>query len=200
MSFVTRAEDANMKVGRRLPMHIGLGFGINLGRWLLALDLKGSLAQPEYASVRRADGAGTIQPRDALGRAVGGVIVIGKNDGRTAILNVNMGSQVQLDAKKSVQLGFFTDFSGQPDRLIDPLHPHVNRYGASLGLAFHGTTSVTYVGLVGTLGFGRSYGTTYDPDLDDFKKGRAPFRSQAVYFTLGGSTRLGDPPQKGGGS
>ena len=39
------------------------------------------------------------------------------------MVNVSLGAQYRLSPKTAFQAGFFTDFSGQPDALIDELHP-----------------------------------------------------------------------------
>jgi hypothetical protein len=113
------------------------------------------------------------------------------------VLNVNLGVQHRISPKTAFQAGFFTDFSGQPQDLViqDQLHPHINRYGVTLGLSFKGTSSTTMVGIIATAGFGRSFGLVQDP-TGAYNDGTAPARSEAIYFTLGGSTRLGDPPEK----
>jgi len=58
-----------------------------------------------------------------------------------------------------------------------------------------GTSSLTFIGIIAVLGSGRSYGI--GTGLEDGKPPTkaADATSTAIYFTLGGSTRLGDAPE-----
>ena len=191
---VRRATDNNLKIDQRLPLNMRLGVGIDLQNWLLAADVSLSLPQSTYQSVQ----TGTTDPAngnspalkalDASGQQVGPLVDIGVPLGRLTVVNVNLGAQYRLSPKTALQAGFFTDFSGQPDALIDELHPHINRYGVTAGVSLKGTSSTTTIGLIATVGTGRSYSADTG--------GKADAQSEAIYFTLGGSTRLGDPPEK----
>lgn len=194
---VRRATDNNLKIDQRLPLNMRLGVGIDLQNWLLAADVSLSLPQSTYQSVQ----TGTTDPAngnspalkalDASGQQVGPLVDIGVPLGRLTVVNVNLGAQYRLSPKTALQAGFFTDFSGQPDALIDELHPHINRYGVTAGVSLKGTSSTTTIGLIATIGTGRSYGIN-----DQGQQVNADAQSEAIYFTLGGSTRLGDPPEK----
>jgi hypothetical protein len=192
--YVRRAADDKMKIDQRLPLNLRLGLGFDSGAWLLAADLSLSLSQATYASVRAGDGSDSIQPKDPNGTAVGDVIQVGKNDARNAIFNVSVGAQYRISPKTAVQGGFFTDFSGRPDALIDPIRNHMNHYGVTAGLAMKGASSTTYVGIIAALGVGTSRGITFDAQGNTQDK-RADAQSDAIYFTLGGSTRLGEAPE-----
>jgi hypothetical protein len=98
-----------------------------------------------------------------------------------------------VSPKTAFQAGFFTDFSGQPDALIDELHPHINRYGITAGVSLTGRSSTTTIGLIATIGTGRSWSANQDAQGNYLK---ADAQSEAIYFTLGGSTRLGEAPEK----
>ena len=194
-SYVRRASDDNLKIDQRLPLRLRLGVGVELGDWLLAADVNVSLPQSQYQAVRTHDGQTTIQPMDAEGNPVSpnNPLDIGQPDGRNTIVNVNVGAQYHFSKKLAAQAGFFTDFSGQPDDLIDEL---INHYGLTAGIAMKGASSMTFVGVIATLGIGKSYGVSIDPGTGEFLDRTADAQSEAIYFTLGGSTRLGDPPEK----
>ncbi|MGB8298122.1 MAG: hypothetical protein WCG85_22100 [Polyangia bacterium] len=191
-----RANDSNLKIDQRLPLNMRLGVGIDLKDWLLAADVSLSLPQSTYQSVQAHDGTTdpangntpALKALDANGQQVGPLVDIGVPLGRLMVVNVNLGAQYRLSPKTAFQAGFFTDFSGQPDALIDELHPHINRYGITAGVSLKGTSSTTTIGLIATIGAGRSFSADTG--------GRADAQSEAIYFTLGGSTRLGDPPEK----
>jgi hypothetical protein len=193
-SSVRRANDNNVKIDERLPLNMRLGVGLELQGWLLAADVSLSLPESTYQSVRAQDGTTNLIARDANGVQVGDLIPIGVPLGRSTVVNVNLGAQYRLSPKTAFQAGFFTDFSGQPDALIDELHPHINRYGVTAGVSLKGTSSTTTIGLVATIGSGRSF--SLDGVDAQGNPIRADAQSEAIYFTLGGSTRLGDPPEK----
>jgi hypothetical protein len=192
--FVRRAADDKMKIDQRLPLNLRFGGGYESGDWLLAADLSLSLSQSTYASVRARDGSDSIQPVDAAGTALGQPIPVGEDDARNAIFNVSLGAQYRINPKTAVQGGFFTDFSGRPDSLIDDIHNHMNHYGVTAGVAMKGASSATYIGIIAALGVGTSYGVTFDAQ-GNIQEKRADARSNAIYFTLGGSTRLGEAPE-----
>jgi hypothetical protein len=189
--YVRRASDDKMKIDQRLPLNLRVGIGYEAGDWLLAADLSLSLSQGSYAAVRTHDGSSTIQPVDAAGVPVDQPVDVGVDDARNAIFNVNLGAQYRLSHKTSIQGGFFTDFSGRPDSLIDEIHNHVNHYGITAGVGMKGASSSTFVGIIAVLGSGSSYGAT----LPDFQEKHVSASSNAIYFTLGGSTRLGEAPE-----
>jgi len=85
----------------------------------------------------------------------------------------------------------FHGFFGAAVRPHRRVAPHINRYGVTAGVSFKGTSSTTTIGLIATIGTGRSYGIN-----DQNQQINADAQSEAIYFTLGGSTRLGDPPEK----
>ena len=186
-----RANDNQVKIDERLPLNMRLGVGVDLQDWLLAADVSLSLPQSTYQSVRAQDGSTNLIARDANGTQVGDPIDISVPQGRSTVVNMSLGAQYRLSTKTAFQAGFFTDFSGQPYALIDELHPHINRYGVTAGISFKGTSSTTTIGLIATIGTGRSYGID-----DQNQQINADAQSEAIYFTLGGSTRLGDPPAK----
>jgi hypothetical protein len=188
---VRRANDNQVKIDERLPLNMRLGVGIDLQDWLLAADVSLSLPQSTYQSVRAKDGSTNLIARDASGNPVGAPIDIGVPQGRSTVVNVNLGAQYRLSPKTAFQAGFFTDFSGQPDALIDELHPHINRYGITAGVSLKGASSTTTIGLIATIGTGQSYGI----DDNNGKPVHRDAQSEAIYLTLGGSTRLGDPPE-----
>jgi long-subunit fatty acid transport protein len=198
---IRRANDNSIKIDERLPLNIRLGMGLDLQDWLLAADVSLSLPQSTYQSVRAHDGTtdpanGSIpalKALDANGQQVGGLIDIGVPQGRLTVVNVSLGAQYRLSPKTAIQAGFFTDFSGQPDALIDELHPHINRYGITAGVSLKGASSTTTIGLIATIGTGRSYSVDVDAQGNNLK---ADAQSEAIYFTLGGSTRLGEAPEK----
>jgi hypothetical protein len=107
------------------------------------------------------------------------------------VVNLSVGARYRVSAKTTFQGGFFTDFSGQPDALIDELHPRINLYGLTAGVSLKGTSSTTTIGLIATLGSGRAYGIDNQNNLVT-----ANAQSEAIYLTLGGTTRLGDAPEK----
>jgi long-subunit fatty acid transport protein len=189
-----RANDNNLRIDQRLPLNMRLGVGIDLQDWLLAADVSLSLPQSTYQSVQTGttdpanDNSPALKALDASGQQVGPLVDIGVPLGRLTVVNVNLGAQYRLSPKTAFQAGFFTDFSGQPDALIDELHPHINRYGVTAGVSLKGTSSTTTIGLIATIGTGRSFSAGTG--------GTADAQSEAIYFTLGGSTRLGDPPEK----
>jgi hypothetical protein len=204
-SEILRAVDDSVKIDQRLPLNLRLGVGIDLQDWLLAADVSLSLPESRYESVRAHNGTtdSPITPDRRypngnipalMATNVAGVQVpidIGVPLGRSTVVNVNIGAQYRLSPKTTFQTGFFTDFSGQPDYLINELHPHINRYGITAGVSFKGKSSTTTIGLVATIGTGKSDG------FDD--QGNLVHRdaeSEAIYFTLGGSTRLGEAPEK----
>lgn len=191
---VRRATDEEMKIDRRIPLNLRVGAGYDTGRWLVALDLGLSLPQAKYASVRAQDGSTQLPVVDPAGFQVGEVDV-GYDDARDTIFNVNLGAQYRMSPKTSIQAGFFTDFSGQPDSMIDEIHNHVNHYGITAGVAMKGASSLTFVGIIAVLGSGRSYGIDYDQNGEMIEKS-ADATSNAIYFTLGGSTRLGEAPER----
>ncbi len=195
---VRRATDNNLKIDQRLPLNMRLGVGIDLQDWLLAADVSLSLPESTYQSVKTGitDPANKNIPAlyafDANGQQVGPLIDIGVPLGRSTVVNVNLGAQYRLSPKTAFQAGFFTDFSGQPDALIDPLHPHVNHYGVTAGVSLKGTSSTTTIGLIATIGTGVSV-----PGSDaNGNPVTTEVQSEAIYFTLGGSTRLGEAPEK----
>ena len=193
--WVRRFSDDKMKIDQRLPLNMRLGVGYDRGLWLLALDLSLSLPQASYASVRTRNGETQVQPKDANLVDIGPPVDVGQDDERDAIFNVTIGAQYRLSPKMSVQGGFFTDFSGRPDSVIDPIHNHMNHYGITAGVGMKGSSSLTFVGIVAVLGSGRSYAYRYDDALADFAVTKADATSTAIYFTLGGSTRLGEAPE-----
>jgi hypothetical protein len=107
------------------------------------------------------------------------------------VVNLSIGAQYRLSAKTAFQAGFFTDFSGQPTALIDELHAHMNRYGMTVGISRKGSSSTTMLGIIATIGIGKSFGWT-----DQNQQVLRDAQSEAIYFTLGGSTRFGEPPEK----
>ena len=133
--------------------------GIDLQDWLLAADVSLSLPESTYQSVRAQDGTTEISSaKDANGCRLATSIPIGVPLGRSTVVNVSLGAQYRLSPKTAFQAGFFTDFSGQPDALIDEFHPHINRYGITAGVSLKGASSTTTIGLIATIGTGRSYG------------------------------------------
>ncbi len=192
-NLVRRANDNNIKIDERLPLNLRLGVGIDLQDWLLAADVSLSLPESTYQSVRAQDGTTNLTAKDANGVQVGDLIPIGVPLGRSTVVNVSLGAQYRLSPKTAFQAGFFTDFSGQPDALIDELHPHINRYGITAGVSLKGVSSTTTIGLIATIGTGRSCSVDYDAQGNCLK---ADAQSEAIYFTLGGSTRLGEAPEK----
>jgi hypothetical protein len=198
---VRRANDNQVKIDERLPLNMRLGVGVDLQHWLLAADVSLSLPQSTYQSVRAHDGTTdpangnvpALRALDVNGQQVGGLIDIGVPLGRSTVVNVSLGAQYRLSPKTAFQAGFFTDFSGQPDALIDELHPHINRYGITAGVSLKGRSSTTTIGLIATIGTGRSWSANQDAQGNNLK---ADAQSEAIYFTLGGSTRLGEAPEK----
>jgi long-subunit fatty acid transport protein len=188
-----RANDNQIKIDERLPLNIRLGVGLDLQDWLLAADIGLSLPESTYESVQAHDG--TIDSSNgntpALKATDGTLVDIGVSKGRSTVINLSLGAQYRVSSKTAFQAGFFTDFSGQPDALIDELHPHLNRYGITAGVSLKGESSTTIIGLVATMGTGRSYGIN-----DQGTETRADVQSEAIYLTLGGSTRLGEAPAK----
>ena len=160
---VRRAVDNNLKIDQRLPINMRLGAGIDLQDWLLAADVSLSLPQSTYQSVQTGTtdpthgNAPALLPLDASGQPLGPLIDIGEPQGRLTVFNVNLGAQYRLSPKTAFQAGFFTDFSGQPDYLINALHPHINRYGITAGVSMRGASSTTTIGLIATIGTGTSY-------------------------------------------
>jgi long-subunit fatty acid transport protein len=188
---VRRANDNQIKIDERLPLNMRLGVGLDLLDWLLAADVSLSLPQSTYQSVRAQDGSTNLIARDTAGTQVGDPIPIGVPQGRSTVVNLSVGARYRFSAKTTFQAGFFTDFSGQPDALIDELHPHVNLYGLTAGVSLKGTSSTTTIGLIATFGTGRSYGIDINNNFV-----AADAQSEAIYLTLGGTTRLGDAPEK----
>jgi hypothetical protein len=101
------------------------------------------------AQYRPADGA-----RMTGWRGTGGISTSG---GTTAsgVATSSMGKMVWprwchavtlLPNGKVFIIGLATDFSGQPDPLIDELHPRTNRYGVTAGVSLKGVSSTTTIG------------------------------------------------------
>ncbi len=189
--YIRRAYDGNLNIDQRLPLNLRLGGGLELPDWLLAADLSLSLPESTHQSVRAHDGSTSLTAYNASGAPIGAAIPIGVPQGRLTVVNLSIGAQYRLSAKTAFQAGFFTDFSGQPTALIDELHAHMNRYGMTVGISRKGSSSTTMLGIIATIGIGKSFGWT-----DQNQQVLRDAQSEAIYFTLGGSTRLGDPPEK----
>jgi long-subunit fatty acid transport protein len=186
---VIRASDDSVKIDQRLPLNVRLGVGIDLQDLLLAADVSLSLPESTYESVRAHDGTTDLTATNAAGQQV--PVPVGVPQGRSAVVNVSLGAHYRMSPTTAFQAGFFTDFSGQPDELIDELHPHINRYGITAGVSLKGASSTTTIGLIATIGAGQSWGID-----DNGKPAHRDAQAEAIYFTLGGSTRLGEAPEK----
>ncbi len=189
--YIRRAYDGNLNIDQRLPLNLRLGGGLELPDWLLAADLSLSLPESTHQSVRAHDGSTSLTAYNASGAPIGAAIPIGVPQGRLTVVNLSIGAQYRLSAKTAFQAGFFTDFSGQPTALIDELHAHMNRYGMTVGISRKGSSSTTMLGIIATIGIGKSFGWT-----DQNQQVLRDAQSEAIYFTLGGSTRFGEPPEK----
>jgi len=97
------------------------------------------------------------------------------------VLNVNVGVEQLLGNTWSLRAGFYTDFTAAPDIDISKPNPppHIDLFGAALGVGFDGAFTTTTVGLNGAWGKGRAAQSGKIFDLREYYIG--------IYF--GGSFR-----------
>lgn len=182
-----RVSDDSLWSDFKLPLHLRAGAAYASPRLLLAFDLQLSLPQDSYAPRLGSSGADWIQPRAPDGSPVGGPIAFVGGARRTAIFNVNLGGELVLSNRFSVQAGAFTDLSGTPEaERPEVLHSRVNRFGISMGLVRRSRHSTSYLALVGTAGSGSSSSPT-----DTARTAR--FQTFSGYINVGASTDFGDP-------
>jgi hypothetical protein len=179
-----RYHDTNLWTDFRLPLQIRAGVAYDGDRVHLALDAVVSMRQAPYYLERAESGGDIVQPRTKDGTPVGPPITLSAPTRRNAVVNGNVGVEVDLSRRTSLLAGFFTDFSATPkDQIADELHPRVHRLGLTLGVSRRRAHSTTYVTTVLTMGRGESF---------TFVGAEPRYEAAAGYINLGGSSVLDD--------
>ncbi|MBM4318405.1 MAG: hypothetical protein FJ125_00225 [Deltaproteobacteria bacterium] len=160
-SWVDRVEVDEPQLDYRLPWRFALGLGREVpGSHAFGLDLRLFLAQPEYTALAGPNKEEVMMPV-ALGRAAtdpARALPVGYSIATTAMLNANLGGELQLTEQLTLQGGLFTDLSSTPEeRVLTGERNRHSRLGLTLGAGWPGGYSATWVSLVAAYGWGASY-------------------------------------------
>ncbi|MCB9655673.1 MAG: hypothetical protein H6729_16235 [Deltaproteobacteria bacterium] len=193
-SYVDRVESQDPRLDFRLPWRFAVGAAYSVpNAWAIALDLRLTLGQSEYAAVAGPNGEASMQPATPNGSItdVNRAINVAQYVRLVPAANMNVGGRVYLSETLVLQGGLFTDLSATSKNDVIRLdQERLSRVGATLGAAWFGESTRTWVTVLGALGSGSAPGFGLATDGSGFIATLTHLDSKTIMLLIGSSATL----------
>ena len=189
-SYVDRVETRDPTIEFKQPWRFAAGIAyLKPGSFGVAFDARFTTGLGPFAILSGPNGEPELFPTLADGTIVNRPIAVQKEMSLDPTANFNLGARWWASDNFILQAGAFTDLSATPTSDILLFNnDRLNRVGATLGAGLVGKRATTWVNLVYSYGWGKTFGlqgANFDDALVDQS-------SQAIFVMLGATAQLSD--------